>query len=108
MCDKAVDLGVLPNGYHLYRKPNKAGGYTYYSDEIGGGVMVWDTCLVQECTLLAAIVAEYQRKYLERIINDGWRPQNKDILNDKTANTGAPFIPLDIQEMLKNKIENDN
>jgi len=49
---------ILPNGHLLYRKENGAGGHTYYSDEAGNGVIVWDTCLVEESTLLAAIQAE--------------------------------------------------
>lgn len=52
------EIAQLPNGCMLYRKKNEAGGHTYYSDEIGGGVMVWDTCLVQLSTILAAIVEE--------------------------------------------------
>jgi hypothetical protein len=42
----------------LFRQPNDVGGYTYWSDEIGGGVHVWDTCLVDDRTLRAAIVVE--------------------------------------------------
>lgn len=30
---------------------NEAGGYRYWSDEIGGGVCVWDTCLADAGTL---------------------------------------------------------
>lgn len=45
-------------GLSLYRQVNDVGGYTYYSDEIGGGVFVWDTCLVDNRTLLAAIEVE--------------------------------------------------
>lgn len=51
----------LPNGHTLYREPNEAGGHRYWSDEIGGGVGVWDTCLVDSSTLLAAVVAEERR-----------------------------------------------
>lgn len=54
-------VGEIPGGFHLFRKPNEAGGFTYYSDEIGGGVIVWDTCLVSSCTLIAAIAAENMR-----------------------------------------------
>ena len=49
----------LPNGCSLYYQDNKVGGRTYYSDEIGGGVLVWDTCLVDESTLLAAMTQEH-------------------------------------------------
>ena len=47
-----------PRGHGLYRSINEAGGHTYWSDEIGGGVMVWDTCLVSSDTLIAALDAE--------------------------------------------------
>lgn len=69
MSDEFVDLGCLPNGANLSRKPNDAGGYTYYSDEIGGGVVVWDTCLVSESTLLTAISCEHHRKHLENMVD---------------------------------------
>jgi hypothetical protein len=52
----------LPNGCTLYRETNGVGGHRYWSDEIGGGVMLWDTCLVDVSTLLAAIVEEQRRK----------------------------------------------
>lgn len=45
-------------GLSLYRQPNDVGGYTYWSDEIGGGVFVWDTSLVDNRTLRAAIDIE--------------------------------------------------
>lgn len=48
----------MHNGARLYWKTNEAGGRTYYSDEIGGGVMVWDTCLVDFGTLCEAISCE--------------------------------------------------
>lgn len=50
----------LPNGATLFRKKNAAGGYTYTSDEIGGGVEVWDTALVDQSTLMAAIVDQHR------------------------------------------------
>lgn len=48
----------LPNGCTLYWRDNEAGGRTYYSDEVGGGVVVWDTSLVDRSTLLAVMVME--------------------------------------------------
>lgn len=48
----------LPNSCTLYWEANAAGGRTYYSDEIGGGVFVWDTALVDRGTLLAALAQE--------------------------------------------------
>lgn len=49
---------TMPNGYTLFWKENEVGGRTYFSDEIGGGVIVWDTALVNSETLLFAIVQE--------------------------------------------------
>jgi hypothetical protein len=39
------ELGTTPQGYTIFREPNEAGGHRYWSDAIGGGVVVWDTCL---------------------------------------------------------------
>lgn len=52
----------LLNGCTLYRENNGVGGHRYWSDEIGGGVCLWDTCLVDISTLLAAIVEEQRRQ----------------------------------------------
>lgn len=48
----------LPNGHTLSWKPNEAGGRTYFSDEIGGGTVIWDTCLCEESTIQAALNVE--------------------------------------------------
>lgn len=48
----------MPNGYGLWIRENEAGGRTYASDEIGGGVTVWDTALVNRSTLLFALAIE--------------------------------------------------
>jgi len=58
----------LPNKSTLYWKENGAGGRTYMTDEVGGGTIVWDTCLVDESTLLAAIVKERELARIEREI----------------------------------------
>lgn len=47
---------TLPNGCTLYWEPNEVGGYSFSSDEIGGGVHVWDTALVDSSTLYAAMM----------------------------------------------------
>jgi hypothetical protein len=52
----------LPNGCTLYREENGVGGHRYWSDEVGGGVCIWDTCLVDISTLLAAIVEEQRAR----------------------------------------------
>lgn len=59
------EVCLLPNGYMLYCEDNEVGGHRYWSDEIGGGVVIWDTALVDMSTLLAAMVEE-QRYLHER------------------------------------------
>lgn len=51
---------TLPNGCTLYWETDESVGGTrrYFSDEVGGGVFVWDSALVDSSTLLAAIVQE--------------------------------------------------
>ena len=62
------DRSLLPNGCHLYWEDNKVGGRIYSSDEVGGGVHVWDTCLVQDSTLLAALTQEAEIICLEKFL----------------------------------------
>lgn len=50
----AEDLGPLPFGdYHMYRKRNEAGGWTYFSDELGQ--VLYDNCISKPCDVLAAV-----------------------------------------------------
>lgn len=49
---------VLPNGTSIFWEVNDIEGRTYHSDEVGGGVFVWDTALVNMTTLLGAIAHE--------------------------------------------------
>jgi hypothetical protein len=63
----------LPNGCTLYWKANEVGGRTYYTDEIPCGVMVWDTALTDESTLLAALTQEATIQRNERY----WDEQDK-------------------------------
>lgn len=55
----------LPNGCGLIWKENDVGGRVYYSDEVGGGVVVWDTSLVDDSTLLAALTQELTLRVAE-------------------------------------------
>ncbi|WP_371346040.1 hypothetical protein [Ancylobacter sp. IITR112] len=55
------EVGRTPSGYTIYRQPNGVGGHSYWSDEIGGGVHVWDTCLVGDETLRACLEIEASR-----------------------------------------------
>jgi hypothetical protein len=54
----------LPNGCALYWRMTEQ-GREYVSDEVGGGVQVWHTALVDDSTLLAAIVKEMEFRKLE-------------------------------------------
>ena len=56
----------LPNGCTLYWRDTEQ-GREYVSDEIGGGVLVWYTALVDSGTLLAALTKEQELTYFERI-----------------------------------------
>lgn len=69
---------ILPNGYTLYWKDNGIGGRTYYSDEIGNGILVWDTCLVDMSTLTEAINRETELKYEERRSSLKFKGKNLD------------------------------
>jgi hypothetical protein len=48
----------LPNGCTMYVTNTEVGGRRYVSDETGGGVVVWDTALVDSTTILAAVMTE--------------------------------------------------
>lgn len=63
MSDEMKEVCTLPNGCTLYSRPNGVGGTVYYSDEVGGGVLVWDTSLVDDFTLLAAILEEKKNDF---------------------------------------------
>lgn len=58
----------LPNGCWLHVSNDPVGGREYASDEIGGGVPVWNTSTIDQSTLLAAIAHEARIDYLEREI----------------------------------------
>ncbi len=49
-------------GNTLFVEDNKVGGHTYWSDEIGGGVMVWDTSVVSSEMVRLALKAEEEDK----------------------------------------------
>ena len=57
------EVGQTSRGYRLYREPNGAGGHRYWSDSIGGGVVIYDTCLAsrEELELALKIEGEFER-----------------------------------------------
>ncbi len=86
-------LGCMFNGVYLYRKLNTAGGHTYYTDECGAMSEVWDTCLTNESTLLAVLLAERQRKYLGQISARKQQQQaSREMEIDRAAATGGSFL----------------
>lgn len=57
------EIGTTERGYTIFVEDNPVGGHTYWSDEIGGGVMVWDTCLVSLEALRLAIKIETEGEH---------------------------------------------
>ena len=53
-----IKVGETSRGYHIFRERNDVGGYRYWSDEIGGGVLIWDTTLVDLETLKKCLSIE--------------------------------------------------
>ena len=56
--DKLEKVCELPGGFMLYVQKNGAGGRSYYSDEIGDGVLIYDTCLHGQGSILTALAVE--------------------------------------------------
>lgn len=79
----------LPNGCTLYWKDNGVGGRTYTSDEVGGGVIVWDTCCVSDSTLLAAMAQEARLSYQEKVT------KKKELTYHQQLSTGNQFTGRD-------------
>lgn len=55
MAESLEKVVELQNGTSIYREPNEVGGHRYWSDSIGGGVMIWDTSLASIDELEVAI-----------------------------------------------------
>ncbi len=51
-------------GNHLYVEPNEVGGHRYWSDDIGGGVMIWDTALGSIEMIELALAHEKKRRVM--------------------------------------------
>lgn len=56
------EVGRTPGGHTIFREPNGCGGYRYWSDAIGGGVVIWDTCLASIEELMTAIRIEMEAR----------------------------------------------
>ena len=56
---------LLPNGSTLHWELNGVGGRRYTSDEVGFGVLVWDTSLIDSGSLLIALAVEREHEITE-------------------------------------------
>lgn len=53
-----VEIGKDSRGNTIYVEPNEVGGRRYISDSIGGGAIIWDTCIASIEELECAIAFE--------------------------------------------------
>lgn len=60
----------LHDGYELFVQDNGAGGRSYYSNEIDGGVLIYDTCLHDRAVIIMAMAEEVRLEYIEMIPNE--------------------------------------
>ena len=58
---------TLPNGLELYKKKNAAGGYTYYGENNGFHVAIWDDCIGTEEELIEIAKDCYKLDIMEEI-----------------------------------------
>lgn len=56
--NKPSGTALLPNGSQLHWEPNGVGGRRYTSDEVGCGLLIWDTSLIGSGSLLIALAVE--------------------------------------------------
>ena len=56
--DQLTAVAADSRGNTLFVVSNEVGGRTYWSDEIGGGVVVWDTSLVSAEMVALALKIE--------------------------------------------------
>jgi hypothetical protein len=72
------EVGKDSRGNTLFVEDNEVGGKRYWSDEIGGGVVVWDTALVSPEMLRLALADEEitAEEELRDIIRDDYNKEN--------------------------------
>ena len=56
---KLEEVATTTRGYTIYRDPNGAGGYRYWSDAIGGGAVVYDSCITSLDEMAEVLRIEY-------------------------------------------------
>lgn len=78
---------------------NEAGGHTYYTDEVGA--VVWDTSLVDEFTLLAAIMAEKEANLeVLRYVDNSVVSERPQSIEEAVSRLNA-LVPQSARERLK-------
>jgi hypothetical protein len=83
----------MHNGATLFWETNAAGGRSYWSDEVGGGVQVWDTALVSFASLCEAISMELALQATERRLGEqGARAYVREQLDS----LGPSFTPDEV------------
>jgi len=60
------EIGRTARGYTIWRQRNGAGGHTYWSDSIGGGVVIYDSCLASEEEVLFCLEADRKLRAEEK------------------------------------------
>lgn len=89
--DGIEDLGLLPNGAHLYRKSNGVGGHTYCTDECGIMTTFWDTCVVNRSTVIAALLYEEHHRYRGQMSKKR-KTIDRNMEIERAAATGESFL----------------
>ncbi len=56
------EIGTTSRGYTIFEEPDEVGGKRYWSDEVGGGIMIWNTSL---CSIesLEFVIAHVKKSY---------------------------------------------
>jgi hypothetical protein len=67
--NKLVKIGETKIGHDIFREPNEVGGHRYWSTSVGGGVVIWDTCLASIEELEIAI--NYEKAIEESLLTGG-------------------------------------
>lgn len=72
------EVGRTPQGYTIFEEDNEVGGKRYWSDEIGGGVMIWDTSLGSIESLEFVIALEKRENALQRLTDLGQEMEKEE------------------------------
>lgn len=95
-----VVWGETERGNTIFRERNGVGGHRYWSDEIGGGVIVWDTALVNPETLMTVLVMEGKlRANAREEVAQLYRAEVYRSVDDESRDTEVD-VRVDLSEFL--------